>query len=181
MWSTRFNPSLIALFFLTIGQLSQGAASETVPDLKCPGRVVTASPQGSLEVDSTTRWQPVDGELRFKLTELTTQPQNVSVWFNWHDADDQKTCVQSTRVQFIKKSSVLGDSTKSEYFYSARLPPLDGGAKRAPWIEGLEHWRFRKVVPVADMYVQANLKDDKGADTPVLMVGSVGVSTPWLA
>jgi hypothetical protein len=174
---------LISALFLIAAQFNQRAAADTgaVADAKCPVSVATSESLGSLKVESTTRWQPVDGEIHFRLTELTSQPENVSVWFNWQDAHDQKTCVQSTRVQFISKSSVLGDSTKIEIVYSARLPPLDGDSRNAPWVEGLKHWRFRNVVPLADMYVHANLKDDEGVDTLVLMVDSVGVSTPWLA
>ena len=187
--SNRCALPLISALFLIAAQFNQRAAADTgtvadtrtVADAHCPVSVATGASNGSLRVASTTKWQPVSGEIRFTLTELASQPQNVSVWFNWQDAHDQRTCVQSTRVQFISKSSVVGDSTKIEIVYSARLPPLDGDARNAPWIEGLRHWTFRNIVPLADMYVRADLKDDKGADAPVLMVGSVGVSTPWLA
>jgi hypothetical protein len=181
--SNRCTLLLISALFLMAAQFNQRAAADpgTAADENCPVSVATGASHGSLKVASSTKWQPVGGEIRFTLTELTSQPENVSVWFNWQDAHDQKTCAQSPRVQFISKSSVLGDSTKMENVYSAQLPPLDGDARNAPWIEGLKHWRFRNVVPLADMYVHANVKDDKGADALVIMVGSVGVSTPWLA
>jgi hypothetical protein len=175
--------ALLLISSLALAQLNQSAAADTgtAADSNCPASVATSASHGSLKVASTTRWQPVGGEIRFTLTELTSQPQNITVWFNWQDARDQKTCVPSARVQFISKSSVLGDNTKIENVYSAQLPPLDGDAKAFPWIEGLKHWRFKNVVPLADMYVHANFKDDTGADAPVLLVGSVGVSTPWFA
>jgi hypothetical protein len=180
--STFAARSLMTLFFCLVGQLHQSAtaATETPSQQNCVGQAESDTPQGSLKVASTTRWEPVGGEILFTLKELPAEPKNVTVWFNWQDASDASTCVQSPRVLFVSKSTTLGDATKIEYTYSARLPPLDVDTKRFPWIDGIRHWRFKNVVPLADVFVRADRKDDQGANAPIRMVGSVGVSTPWL-
>jgi hypothetical protein len=178
---------LVLLSFIVVQPTGRGStAKQTAADVNCPELIPPTSgpeaglPQGNLKVASNTRWQPVGGDIHFTLTELTSQPQTINVWFRWQDGEG--ACIQSTRVQFISKSSSLGDSRTIEYSYTARLPPkLDTGAAKMPWIQGLHHRTFPSAVPLADMYVHLNLKDDKGADTAILTVGCVGVSTPWTA
>ena len=171
----------------TGGVSVKDAAPPTITnDNACPAVVPPATgpeagtSRGSLAVASSTRWQPVGGEFQFTLTELASKPESVSVWFRWKDyaGPNSKGCIQSTRVQFVSSSS-LGDSTS--YTYSARLPALDGDAKVFPWTEGLSHRSLTSAVPLADMFVHVDFKNSSGPDTWVLMVGSVGVSTPWIA
>src|SRR6202050_5395571 len=183
MQGTRASRSLIIVVAFFVGQLDQNAiaATEAPSHQNCVGQVVSDTPEGSLKVASTTRWEPVGGEILFTLKELPAEPRNVTVWFNWQDTSDASTCVQSPRVLFVGKSTTLGDATKIEYTYSARVPPLDVDAKSFPWIDGIRHWRFKNVVPLADVYVRADRKDDQSAVAPINMMGSVGVSTPWLA
>jgi len=174
---SRLSRLLVLWVSLAMAQLGQSAAAEN----NCQASANAGAPRGSLKVASTTRWEPVGGEILFTLSELPSEAKTVSVWFNWRDVKDSMTCVPSPRVLFISKSGVLGDSTKIEYTYSARLPPLDGDAKSFPWIAGIKHWMFGNVIPLADVYVLAGLKDDPSADASVPMVGSIGVSTRWLA
>jgi hypothetical protein len=168
---------LILVLAATIVQPTRIVAAET----NCASNTVIEIPVGSLKVASATRWQPVGGEVLFTLTELPSEPKNVSVWFNWQDASDSANCVPSPRVRFVGRSTTLGDQTKIEYTYSATLPSPSGDAKGFPWIEGLKHWRFRNVVPHADVYVRTDFTAEPGTGVPIHMVGSVGVSTPWLA
>jgi hypothetical protein len=165
---------------MSVAMIAQPSRSTAAED-DCAGNAVVGVPLGSLKVASSTRWQTVGGEIVFTLSELPAEPKNVSVWFNWQDARDTTSCVQSPRVRFVEKSTALGDKSKIEYTYSAKLPSPSGDEGGFPRIEGIKHWRFRTVVPVADVYVRTDSAADTGTHEPIRMVGSVGVSTSWLA
>lgn len=179
--ATQVSRHLMVAIALFAGQLNQSATAQTLPPAsQCFGHVDSTTRLGSLKVASSTRWVPVGGQILFTLREIPAEPGNLSVWFNWQDGNTS-TCRQSPRVLFVGKSTVLGDATKIEYTYSVQLPSLDTDSQSFPWIEGRTHWNFKDIAPLADVFVHADLGSDHGEARQILMMGSVGVSTPWLA
>src|ERR1700733_2984891 len=111
--------SLIIAIAVLVSQFNQSAtaAEEKPANQNCFGHATAEMPQGNLKVASSTRWEPVGGEILFTLNELPAEPKNVTVWFNWQNTDSTSTCVPSPRVLFVGKSTALGDATKFIYNY----------------------------------------------------------------
>lgn len=160
--------------------------AQPTPTDNCPDHIppptadASSDPQqGSLTVADDTRWQPSGGDIHFKLGSLASDPQNITVYFRWQEGKSRE-CVQSTRVQFISREPSDGDNKTVEYSYSARLPDLDK-PKPPLGVAGWGHRTWTSAAPLADMYVHVVLKGSEAGATPILTVGRVGVSTPWVA
>jgi hypothetical protein len=131
----------------------------------------------ALEVFSSTQWQPVDGEIKFRLTGLAKPPRKLDVFFAWKH--DPKLCAQSTHVYQLDKQP--GD-TDDVYNYAARVPALDAPTEVSYGLIGLNHRSWTSLVPIADMFVHASVADDPTAPPiQTLMSVPVGITTPWVA
>lgn len=153
------------------------------PHNNCPAVVTvgmdSTSPPSktALEVFASTQWQPVDGEIKFRLTGLAKPPRKVDVYFAWKH--DPRLCQASAHVYQLDKQP--GD-TDDVFNYAARVPALDDPTERFFGVVGLYHRSWTSLVPIADMFVHATIADDPTAPPmQILMSVPVGITTPWIA
>ena len=108
------------------------------------------TPHGTLTVLPATRWQPINGDVQFKLAGMETQPENIVVAFAWQSPPrvklpgtkiqkpgaEEQWCYTSAPVRLLPSASSDDDKT---FTYAARIPALGKDAARPPWLDGLHH------------------------------------------
>ena len=173
-------------------------AATAVPASYCPDIYppppqtpeATETPHGTLSILPATRWQPVNGEVSFRLSGMEKPPQNVTVFFAWQKDPRIKLpmtgakptplvdfCHQSLRVRLMPRAAADDDGT---YNYVARVPKIGNDPVGFPWISGWRRFDWGSTLPLADMFVHGTVTPD-GKPVAFVLTDTLGISTTWFA
>ena len=150
----------------------------------------TETPHGTLSILPATRWQPVNGEVFFRLSGMEKPPENVTVFFAWQKTPrirlpvagakpvpDGDFCRQSLRVRLMPRTISDDDTT---FTYVARVPKLSDDAAGFPHLSGWQRVDWGGTLPLADMFVHGTVTTDK-VSVNFVLTDTIGISTTWFA